>query len=552
MNRVLKRFLLGFGGLVGVIGICAGGAYWWTGKQGPEFGPSMVAGMTITEVKCPPKIPGGPRCGTITAPLDYTGKAAGTVQVGFVFYPALLPEGDGKTLLQFIDGGPGQIMSKDIEPSPMRLMRWQFRNRPLLFVDARGVGGLSQALRCPAFSDYDFQTNETDIVAACATTIGPQRIHYTSANTVRDFDLVRRVLGFQRVDLIAFSYGTALAPMYAAMEPKVVRSITLDGAYQLSDYANPYFTTFYDGAMRQLDQVCQRATNCKTEETRQNLANVVMALRKAPRPLTPTGSGWKIEGARQLDAGAIVSLLTKNARIERDDDGKIKVFYPLIGALKNAANGDWVLLEQLAALDLQRNTLPKSAEDRTTFPLASTVTCQEGSNTVWPASLPIEQRSGVFEAAIARYPNSTRFGSFTPREWSLNTFQSEYSECLKYPTPPIGTAIERRDAFVANLPRETPVLILNGDLDLQTPHEDARNAAAQFNKPFYASFKHFNHVIMPNSLCAMDMVAGFIRTNVVSNPNACADSDAAPYVIDRLSAKTLNPDASEIGGGFLR
>jgi pimeloyl-ACP methyl ester carboxylesterase len=552
MKQLLKKCLLVLGGLTMIGGVTASGAYWWTGRQGPEFEASKFAGVTITEVQCPSGISGGPRCGKIKAPLDYSNVAAGTIGVGFVFYPALLPEGDGKTLLQFIDGGPGQIMSEDIRPSPMRLMRWQFRNRPLLFVDPRGVGGLSQALRCPAISGYELDANESDVVAACAVSIGSQRTHYSSANTVRDFDLVRRVLGFKQVDLIAFSYGTALAPMYDSIKPGVVRSMTLDGAFQFSNYENPYFTTFFDGAMRQLNQVCERAIGCKIDETRQNLVTVVTALRDAPRSINPTGVGWKIEAGRRLDAGTIVSLLTKNASIERDDDGKVKVFYPLIGALRNAASGDWVLLELLAALDLQKNALAASSEDQKTFPLASIITCQEGSNTTWSRALPIEQRSAAFEVAIARYPDAIRFRPFTAREWSLNAFQSEYAECLKYPKAPVGVSIERRENFAATSPRETPVLILNGDLDLQTPHEDAKNAAAQFTKPFYARFKHFNHVIMPNSVCALNMVADFIRQKAVADPNVCMDTDATPYVIDRLPSKARNPDATDIGLNFLR
>jgi pimeloyl-ACP methyl ester carboxylesterase len=532
--------------------VVAGGGYWWTGRQGPVFEASKVAGVTITEIPCPAEVSAGPRCGKINAPLDYTGKEAGTIDVGFLFYPALLPEGDGKTLLQFIDGGPGQVMSDNIKPSPMRLMRWQFRNRPLLFVDARGVGGLSNALKCTLKSTYELDANETDIVAACAEKIGPQRIHYTSANTVRDFDLVRRALGYTSVDLISFSYGTALAPIYAAMQPKVVRTITLDGAFQFIDYENPYYTTFYDGAMRQLRQVCERAASCSFEDSVKQLNAVVATLREAPRPIKPTGPGWKIAPGKQLDPGAVISLLTKNAKISADDDGDFKIFYPLIGALRNAAAGDWSLLEQITALDLQRNSLPESGDDQKTYPLSNAITCQEGSNILWKAAESPDQRAVTFERIIATYPDKSRFGPFTVREWSLNTFQSEYEECLKYPAPPAGQVIERRESFAAALPRATPVLVLNGDLDLQTPHEDARRAASLFDKANYAEFKHFNHVIMPNSLCAMTMVADFIRTKTVINPNQCAVSDAAPYIIDRIPTKDRNPDAKTAGNNFLR
>jgi pimeloyl-ACP methyl ester carboxylesterase len=551
MKKWIRNTLVGLGGITAFAAIGAGSGYWWLGMQGPPL-KSQLASYPITEISCPPEISANPRCGKIKVPLDYSGKEPGSIEVGFVFYPALLPEGDNDTVLQMIDGGPGQVMSDDLKPSPMRLMRWQFRNRPMLFVDARGVGGLSAHLPCPVKNSYDLEANKDQIVAKCAETYGAGRLQYTSINTARDFDLVRRALGFKQTDLIAFSYGTALAPIYVALAPKAVRSIVLDGAYQYTPYANPYFTTFHDGALRQFRQVCERTTGCDPAQSLAQLAQVAASLRASPRAIRPTGQGWQLPPDAKLDPGVLVAMLTKNAGILKDDDGDFRIFYPLLGAVARASNGDWVLLERLAALELQENVLATSAAQHQTVGLRSTITCQEGSGLPWSLTLDPKQRPAALDASIKSISDPRPFAPFTPQEWIRNSFQEEFSECRLYPSPPLGKNVERRETVRAQQPRDIPVLILNGDLDLQTPHEDAREAAKLFNGTVFARFKHFNHVIMPNSLCAMGMVADFIRQRKVADANACLDSDALPYVINRLPKAKMTPDAASEAVNFLR
>jgi pimeloyl-ACP methyl ester carboxylesterase len=331
LKRALKTTLWGLGGLALAVMIVAGAAYVWIGSRGDPLPKSHAAGVTLTEVPCAKELTGA-RCGKIKAPLDYTGADVGTVDVGFVYYPALWSEGPDAPVLNFIDGGPGQILSDDIKESPMALLRLQFRNRAFLMIDARGVGGLSEALRCPVRSQYDLEANEADKIAACAETIGRKRIHFTSANTARDFNLVRRALGITSVDLLAFSYGTAIAPLYAALYPEAVRTITLDGAFQVGPYDDLHLPTFHDAAMRRLRDICARAKNCTYEKTKQNLTQVVAALRQQPRAVRPTGAGFAIPQNRQLDPEALALIMTADTPMRRDNDGVFKIIFPLIGA----------------------------------------------------------------------------------------------------------------------------------------------------------------------------------------------------------------------------
>ena len=54
--------------------------------------------------------------------------------------------------------------------------------------------------------------------------------HVTTIETARDMDIIRAVLGDDKMDYFGFSYGTFLGTMYAALFPDKVDRFVLDGA----------------------------------------------------------------------------------------------------------------------------------------------------------------------------------------------------------------------------------------------------------------------------------------------------------------------------------
>jgi pimeloyl-ACP methyl ester carboxylesterase len=142
----------------------------------------------------------------------------------------------------FLMGGPG-IPGTVMAPIPPYFTLFQ-RLRELgdvIIVDQRGIGSSEPALDCPfegtlpvdAFVDTDrLVAALRQQVAACADHWRAQGAEPTAYNTVEsadDIDDLRQALGIEKVDLLAFSYGTRLALAVVQRHRAHVGRVVLQG-----------------------------------------------------------------------------------------------------------------------------------------------------------------------------------------------------------------------------------------------------------------------------------------------------------------------------------
>ena len=66
--------------------------------------------------------------------------------------------------------------------------------------------------------------------AACEQNSGLLADHVTTIETAQDIDVLRAVMGDDKLDYFGFSYGTLLGTTYAALFPDKVDRFVLDGA----------------------------------------------------------------------------------------------------------------------------------------------------------------------------------------------------------------------------------------------------------------------------------------------------------------------------------
>ena len=64
----------------------------------------------------------------------------------------------------------------------------------------------------------------------CARTVGPKMAHFTTANTARDMDLLRDVLGESKISYYGRSYGTYLGAVYTQLFGDRVDRVVLDSS----------------------------------------------------------------------------------------------------------------------------------------------------------------------------------------------------------------------------------------------------------------------------------------------------------------------------------
>jgi pimeloyl-ACP methyl ester carboxylesterase len=131
--------------------------------------------------------------------------------------------------LFYLEGGPGgaataaAIRVNDVFAQVQR-------NRDLVMVDQRGTGG-SHRLACPdGYVRRADATAVTRYLRRCLAGLDADPRLYTTSVAADDLEIVRRSLGYGKIDLFGGSYGATLAQAYVRRYPESVRSVVLDGS----------------------------------------------------------------------------------------------------------------------------------------------------------------------------------------------------------------------------------------------------------------------------------------------------------------------------------
>lgn len=135
----------------------------------------------------------------------------------------------------FLDGGPGQSNMKFKPPA------WMLENHDVILVGYRGVDGTPR-LDCPEVSTA-LKGKTDDLLSpasldgigaalkACSDRLSASGIDlrgYMIPQVVEDMESARRLLGYERINLLSQSYGTRVAQIFAEMHPKsLFRSVML-------------------------------------------------------------------------------------------------------------------------------------------------------------------------------------------------------------------------------------------------------------------------------------------------------------------------------------
>jgi pimeloyl-ACP methyl ester carboxylesterase len=202
----------------------------------------------------PPGLPpGGERleCGTFTAPMDWNNRNNGkTITIAV---SRLTPKnGTAKSTVFTNPGGPG---------GPGRTMPLVYLDRPklsenadIIGIDVRGTGASSN-VTCGNF-DAEGITDPRDRSKAnldllygamelhakfCQTKSGEFGRYVTTDQTVKDLDLLRQILGKQKVSWLGYSGGSWMGAYYATYFPKTLDRIVLDSNVEFTGPWQPVF-----------------------------------------------------------------------------------------------------------------------------------------------------------------------------------------------------------------------------------------------------------------------------------------------------------------------
>ncbi|WP_245717466.1 alpha/beta fold hydrolase [Nocardia jejuensis] len=217
--------------------------------RAPAADLSRYYGQQLTWKTCAdPEIDkAGAQCADVTVPVNYADAQGATMTVAISRYPSPDPS-KRRGIMLSNPGGPGGE-GLDFPIAFGAAMTPEVRAQyDLIGMDPRGVG-LSTPVRCGWRTGFGLQSAgvdaksyaesvafQADLALKCATNEGDRLRHITTRNTARDMDVVRGILGEERISFFGTSYGTYLGSVFTQMFPERSDRIVLDSAVDPARY----------------------------------------------------------------------------------------------------------------------------------------------------------------------------------------------------------------------------------------------------------------------------------------------------------------------------
>ena len=469
------------------------------------------------------------QCGRIAVPLDRTGATPGSVSLYVERQRALRGPARGVTLL--LAGGPGQPATgayNDRSKNPYGEFRVLTPTNDVVAFDGRGTGR-SGLLRCPELERANLIDAGAE-AAACAGRLGPKRGFYRTTDSVDDIEAVRAALGVDKLTLVGVSYGTFLAQAYAARYPTHVERVLLDSVLDVSGW-DPFYLDIFGAVPRVLRAVCGRVCAAFTDDVVADLGRLVARLERGAlhgHVTLPNGHRLRTSLTRQELFFTLVS---------GDLDELLRASFP--GAVKSALRGDFdpiLRLKRHAALS-EGSGSPRDFSSA----LYAATTCEE-IPFPWMRFSDPASRFAQISAAVAQIPEQALY----PFDRATDEGNDFIRMCRRWPEaspapaagPPAGS-----------LP-DVPVLMLSGQMDLRTPLETARSAAADWPHAQVLTIPATGHSTLTAdfSRCTHNAAVRFFRGQPV--PARCKRSPAfffpvppAPLSLTELRAARGVPGA---------
>jgi pimeloyl-ACP methyl ester carboxylesterase len=226
----------------------------------------------------------GLQCARMRVPIDYAKPDGPNATIGLLRKPGTDQAGRiGSLVLN--PGGPGQ--SGMVAAAGIAQEGWSdelARRFDLVGFDPRGVGASEPKVKCLSDQQKDAERLEPpnegaspevvakvenknrEFAAGCAANTNKDLLaNIGTRDVVRDLDVLKSVLGDEKLTYLGFSYGTSIGTVYAEAFPGNVRAMLLDGAVSpvgdrvtgISGQLNGFLKAFQEFA-----KSCARKPDC--------------------------------------------------------------------------------------------------------------------------------------------------------------------------------------------------------------------------------------------------------------------------------------------------
>lgn len=433
------------------------------------------------------------RCGTLTVPENRAMPDGRTLAIPVVVLPA--SGRASRDPIVYVAGGPGDSSVRGAAGMAHAFAGLRGK-RDLLFVDTRGLGGADR-LVCAELAErgnlqgfYD-EFLPPEKVRRCRERLASRfdLTQFTTSAGVDDLEAVRRALGYEKLNLVGFSYGTRFVLDFLRRHPGSARTATLVGVDPTTEHGPLNYARFAQNALDATFADCAAEPACAARfpDLPGDLARALARLDQGPVPVAladpATGAAIPIEMNRPAFAQSLRYMLYQPSTA---------LLVPL--AVHEAGRGNFAPIAENALLFFQM----AAADFADGYYL--TATCGEDVPYIDDAKIP---------AAVA----GTFLGDFRIRQ--------QRAACAAWVDMP------RDPKFVEPVASDVPVLLVSGERDPVTP--------AHLGEQTLATLPNGLHVVLPD---ANHDYGGLVGAD-------CPDRIAAAFVV---AGTTRGLDTSCVAG----
>lgn len=418
-------------------------------------------------------------CAKVLAPLDWDDPASAAVELAVLKVPSADPTHDPLFVNPGGPGAGGTDFALQFQPD-------HWRGRDVIGWDPRGTGNSTHVV-CGTLEETDelfeldsspddeaedraLQDGYRGFAQQCREGSGKLLDHISSVDVARDMDLLRHLVGAEKLNFFGVSYGTYIGAMYATLFPSTSGRLILDGAVEITD-ADPVFQIEgFERAFVNWTEWCAGQEACalhgkSAEELQDQISEWLGSLDASPLDV----------GSRQLTQGLAATGI---ALFLYADDSAYRT---LALVLQEAMAGQGQAL--LEAAD-QLNGRGADAYETIAFAFPAML-CSDASD---------EGIDAVPELAEEGWAKAPKLGRHMGLSYQCETWTVDPLPLWK---------LDAKDA--------DPILVVGSTGDSATPYEQAERMAGQLEPARLLTFDGPGHgaVTGPNE-CIGDAVAKFL------------------------------------------
>jgi pimeloyl-ACP methyl ester carboxylesterase len=481
-------------------------------------------------------------CATVRLPLDYDKPKGATTEIAVLRVKAR--DQKHKIGSLFLNpGGPGGSGTSIALNAPLFLSDSVLNRFDIVGVDPRGIAnsenvkcfkstkdqtlayaGLNVAFPYGKSQEAAYIKSAKAVGKACSTTGKKIAGAMSTAEVVRDMDVLRRAVGDKKLTYLGFSYGTAIGQYYANMFPDRFRALVVDGVIDPVSWTGTKKTANQiqdermhsaDGAYKALKEILKRCDKAGEEycafaagDPVKNFETIAKKLRAKPLVITDEFGTYTITYA-DFVGGVLGSLYDTDA-----GEGVTELAADL-----------WTLLAAPAASNADRAAAKTAIADRikdargrrpardfpyyNDFEAFSGVMCTDGLHPKDAASWP---------AATAK---ADKRAPYFGRAWAWGSVQ-----CARN-----TWTVRDEDAYTGAFNRRTgaPVLVVGSYWDPATNYQEAVSSAKLLPNSRLLSSTNFGHTAYGTSECVTTAIDTYLLRATLPAKGKVCQGDVQPF-----------------------